>query len=118
MLSLLFIGLMGWFTQRLYGPREGLFALLLAALGPATLTGLSIISWGNYVENLILTALAFILTHEIVFRTSRTQVKKRRWLFAGFGLVSGLGWWTHPAILVPLAVCGLFLFLEENLQTV
>ncbi|MDP8217723.1 MAG: discoidin domain-containing protein [Candidatus Theseobacter exili] len=114
-LSSIFPFLIGFYAYRLYGKTEGIFAFILGAIGPVYLTGLSIISWGNYVENLVFTSLVLIITNEIVFRTEKGDLKRRRWLFAGLGLIAGIGWWSHPSIVVPLAVCALFIFLDDKM---
>ena len=114
-LSLAFPFLCGFFAKRLYGNVEGVFAFILSTLCPVFLTGLSVMSWGNYAANLVVTSSVLILAHEIAFKTPRENRARRIILFALFGFISGLGWWAHPSIVLPVLVSGLFIFLEDKL---
>lgn len=107
LISLLFVWLNYIVIRDMWGRRAGLMAMLLAAVPPYYFMWHNVLPRGCYIEipllSLLLVWLAFRLTH----RTPNWR------LYFAYGLVAGLGFWTHFLISYALMATAIYLLIHD-----
>ncbi len=107
LVSLVFV----WVAYRacadMWGRPAGLMAMALAALPPYYFAWHSVLPRGSYIEIPLLSLLLLWITFHLAHRQAKT------WLWLAYGLVAGLGLWTHFLIIFALSTSGLYLLAAD-----
>ncbi len=107
LVSLVFVWVAYLVCRDMWGRPAGLAAMTLAALPPAYLAWLCVAPRGAYIEIPLFSLLALWLTYRIVHRGAGS------WACFLYGLVCGVGMWTHFLMVYALAASGLYLLLAD-----
>lgn len=100
--------LVAWLAARdMWGPAAGWWAGLLAAAPPYYFALHGILPRAAYIEIPFFSLLLFWLTFRLVHRRASA------WLYLAYGLVAGLGFWTHFLIAYALIATALYQVLAD-----
>ncbi len=113
-LAALFLGIMYLLAALLYSRRVALLSLPFLALGSSELLTRQLKADGGYAELLVFGAAAMLLACYLgvsTVDTPRPTRGRRLAAYGGWGLVVGLGIWSHPLMLPFAAMSGLVLLL-------
>ncbi len=114
LLYALFLVAMYLLTRLLYSEKLALAVTVLFSLGSVELLTRQLKAVGGAVETMLFGTLLILLSSQLVLsfhQNMTTAGRKKRWLLYGcFGLVTGLGMWSHMLIL-PFVVVSLALLI-------
>jgi hypothetical protein len=120
-----FLGSIYYLSSLLYSRGLALLTVLLLSLGSNPMFSRELVALGGYPDTLFFGALMMLLASWLALTSgqdaaSRSQSERRRRLaaYAGWGLVAGLGLWTH-VLTLPFTLCSavlLWLFCRAELR--
>jgi len=113
-LAALFLGVMYLLVTLLYSRRVALLSLPFLALGSSELLTRQLKADGGYAELLVFGAAAMLLASYLSLSavdTPRPARGRRLAAYGGWGLIVGLGLWSHPLMLPFAVMSGLLLLL-------
>lgn len=111
LLGILFIGSCGLLAGTLFGKREGLVALGLAAWPSAFLVMYQTKAWMGHMEMAIFGNLSLMIAHQLIANKHLT------WRWGFFGFVCGFGFWISPLMVAYIITAALLLLIYGALNT-
>lgn len=105
--SLVFLWCVYLACTDMWGRRAGLAAMAFAALPPYYFAWHCVLPRGAYIETALFSLLLIWLTYRLVHRGPSPR------LYLLYGLVTGLGLWTHFMMLFALAASGIYILLAN-----
>jgi hypothetical protein len=110
----LFLTVMYRLTCLLYTKTLALITLIFLCLGSNPMLTRELVAIGGYPETLMFGSILMLLSSWLVLRynpdLSPSEQRKRLWIYALWGLVAGLGIWTH-VLVAPFVLLGGILLL-------
>ncbi len=107
LVALLFVAVAFLATREMWGPVAGWWTGLLAAAPPYYFAIHGVLPRAAYIEIPFFSLLLFWLTFRLVHRRASA------WLYLAYGLVAGLGFWTHFLIAYALFATALYQVLAD-----
>jgi 4-amino-4-deoxy-L-arabinose transferase-like glycosyltransferase len=115
LMYMIFLIVMYRLTCLLYTKSLALITLIFLCLGSNPQLTHELISIGGYPETLLFGSMLMLLSSWLVIRSNPdmppAEQRKRLWIYGAWGLVAGLGIWTHLLIVPFVLVGGLLLLL-------
>lgn len=112
-LSIIFLLLLCAMARRNGGPKAVAAALIFCVIGPPHFFQFSCWCYGGYAAILCLNA-AVMLAAELVLSAEEKKAKHLPLMYAEFGLVAGIGWWTSQLLAAVFAAVALLFILVRR----
>jgi hypothetical protein len=115
LLYTLFLIAIYYLTYLLYSKKLALVTIALLAFGSNSMLSRELVSLGGYPDTLLYGTLLMLLSTWLALNSSPQATERNRWprllAFAAWGLVAGLGLWTHMLVAPFVLASGLLLLL-------